>query len=149
VVDGMLEIKAQSAMSGYLNAPSPFTADGWFQTGDAVEVDGEYLRILGRTSEIINVGGEKVYPAEVESVLQLMEGVEDVTVSAESHPLTGQIVKAQVRLNGGETAAAFRRRMRMFCQGKLPKFKIPQKVVMVTEMMHGERFKKLRGQQSR
>ena len=47
VVDGMLEIKAKSAMLGYLNAPSPFTEDGWFKTGDAVEVDGEYIKILG------------------------------------------------------------------------------------------------------
>src|SRR5690606_14521139 len=60
IVDGLLEIKAQSAMLGYLNAPSPFTPDGWFRTGDAVEVDGEWLRILGRKSEMINVGGEKV-----------------------------------------------------------------------------------------
>jgi acyl-CoA synthetase (AMP-forming)/AMP-acid ligase II len=72
VRDGLLEIKAESAMLGYLNAPSPFTPDGWLRTGDLVEVDGEYIRVLGRQSEIINVGGEKVYPAEVESVLQSM-----------------------------------------------------------------------------
>ena len=59
IVDGLLEIKAKSAMLGYLNAPSPFTEDGWFITGDAVEVDGEYIRILGRKSELINVGGGK------------------------------------------------------------------------------------------
>jgi long-chain acyl-CoA synthetase len=145
VVDGMLEIKAQSAMLGYLNAPIPFTGDGWFQTGDAVEVDGEYIRILGRKSEIINVGGEKVYPVEVESVLQLMEGVGDVMVCAEKNPITGQIVQAKVKLGTGETAAEFRKRMWIFCQDKLPRFKIPQKVVIVTESMHGERFKKVRG----
>jgi acyl-CoA synthetase (AMP-forming)/AMP-acid ligase II len=144
VVDDMLEIKAQSAMLGYLNAPSPFTEDGWFQTGDAVEVDGEYIRILGRKSEIINIGGEKVYPAEVESVLHLMEGVEGVIVSAESNPITGQMVKAKVKLHTGETLSAFRKRMQLFCQDKLPRFKIPQKVIVVTEEMHGERFKKLR-----
>src|SRR5258708_9480558 len=49
-VDGMLEIKARSAMLGYLNAASPFTADGWFQTGGDVEVDGEYFRVLGGQS---------------------------------------------------------------------------------------------------
>jgi acyl-CoA synthetase (AMP-forming)/AMP-acid ligase II len=140
----MLEIKAQSAMLGYLNAPSPFTEDGWFQTGDAVEVDGEYLRILGRQSEIINVGGEKVYPAEVESVLQLMEGVEGVIVTAESNPITGQMVKARVKLHTGETLSAFRKRMQLFCQDRLPRFKIPQKVIIVTEEIHGERFKKMR-----
>ena len=60
IVDGILWIRARSAMLGYLNAPSPFTEDGWFITGDAVEVDGEYIKILGRKSELINVGGEKV-----------------------------------------------------------------------------------------
>jgi acyl-CoA synthetase (AMP-forming)/AMP-acid ligase II len=64
VREGLLEIKAKSAMLGYLNAPSPFTDDGWFKTGDLVEVDGECFRILGRKSDLINVGGEKVYPAK-------------------------------------------------------------------------------------
>jgi long-chain acyl-CoA synthetase len=102
VVDGILWIRAESAMIGYLNAPSPFTEDGWFITGDAVERDGDYIRILGRKSEVINVGGEKVYPAEVESLIQTMEGVVDVAVSSESNPITGQIVKARVKLNTGE-----------------------------------------------
>ena len=131
-------------MMGYLNAPSPFTEDGWFITGDAVEVDGEYIRILGRKSEVINVGGEKVFPAEVESVLQMMESVEDVAVSSEPNPLTGQIVKAQVKLNTGETVSEFRKRMREFCRDKLTNYKIPQKVLLVSEEMHGERFKKMR-----
>jgi acyl-coenzyme A synthetase/AMP-(fatty) acid ligase len=147
IVDGMLEIKAMSAMLGYLNAPSPFTEDGWFKTGDAVEVDGEYIRILGRKSEIINVGGEKVYPAEVESVIQLMDGVEDVAVNAEPNPIMGQIVKAKVKLSTRETVADFRKRMSAFCQDKLQKYKIPQKVVLVSEGMHGERFKKMRRDQ--
>lgn len=55
-MDGILQIKAKSAMLGYLNAPSPFTEDGWFITGDRVEVDGEYIRIMGRDSETINMG---------------------------------------------------------------------------------------------
>jgi len=144
VVDGMLQIRARSAMLGYLNAPSPFTSDGWLPTGDAVDVDGEYLRIRGRHSEIINVGGEKVYPAEVESVLQSMEGVKDVTVGSEPNPITGQIVTARVKLATGESLPEFRKRMRLFCRDKLPLFKIPQKVVLVDEAMHGERFKKMR-----
>ena len=102
VVDGMLQIKAHSAMLGYLNAPSPFTEDGWLKTGDAVEVDGEWLRILGRTSEIINVGGAKVYPAEVESVVQQMSNVVDATVHGEKHALMGQVVAATVRLEEPE-----------------------------------------------
>ena len=144
VVDGLLEIKAKSAMLGYLNAPSPFTEDGWFQTGDAVEVDGEYLRILGRQSEIINVGGEKVYPAEIEGVLQQLDGVEDVAVVGEASPITGQLVKARVKLTTDETLPLFRKRMRAYCRDKLPRFKVPQKVELVSDTMHGGRFKKMR-----
>ena len=131
-------------MLGYLNAPSPFTDDGWFITGDAVEVKGEYLRILGRKSEIINLGGGKVYPAEVESVLQLMEGVKEVVVSAESNLITGQIVKAKVMLSTTETLGEFKKRMREFCHERLPKFSIPQKVILASEEIHGARFKKIR-----
>lgn len=144
VVDGMLEIKAKSAMLGYLNAPSPFTEDGWFITGDAVLVDGDYLKILGRKSELINVGGEKVYPAEVESVIQLMEGVEDVAVKGRPHPMTGHIVSACVRLSTDESLAEFRRRLNEHCRDHLQRFMIPQRVELVDESMHGERFKKMR-----
>lgn len=147
VVDDILWIRAESAMMGYLNAPHPFTEDGWFITGDAVEKNGEYIRILGRESEIINVGGEKVYPAEVESVLQMMAGVEDVTVRGERNPITGQIVKALVKLSTGETASEFRKRMREFCRDRLPNYKVPQKVDLVSNQMHGERFKKMRREQ--
>ncbi len=142
IVDGMFEIKAESAMLGYLNAPSPFTADGWIKTGDVVERDGDYVRFLGRRSEIINVGGEKVYPAEVENTLLVMEGVEDVSVDAEPNAITGQAVRAHVKLSNGESVAEFRKRMRKFCKDKLSRFKIPQKVVLVKEDLHGDRFKK-------
>ncbi len=131
-------------MLGYLNAASPFTVDGWFRTGDAVEVDGEYFRILGRKSELINVGGEKVYPVEVESVLQAMEGVEDASVKGESNLITGQIVAARVKLRTNETVSEFRNRMFAYCREKLPRFKIPQKVLLVSGDIHGDRFKKMR-----
>ncbi|MBQ7199602.1 MAG: long-chain fatty acid--CoA ligase [Selenomonadaceae bacterium] len=144
VVDGLLEIKAKSAMLGYLNAPNPFTADGWFKTGDAVLVDGEYMKILGRKSEMINVGGQKVFPAEVESVIQQMDGVEEVAVSGEKNILTGQMVTAKVKISTDESLQDFKKRMRKFCKGKLENFKIPQKIELVEENLHGERFKKMR-----
>jgi acyl-CoA synthetase (AMP-forming)/AMP-acid ligase II len=144
IVDGMLEVKAQSAMLGYLNAPSPFTEDGWFKTGDAVETDGEYIKILGRKSEMINVGGEKVYPAEVEGVLQLMENVEDVVVTGEPSPVTGQIVRASIKLKTSEELSMLRKRMKEFCKDKLARYKVPQKVVIMEQLSHGERFKKMR-----
>ena len=144
VVDGLLELKAPSAMLGYLNAPSPFTADGWYKTGDAVELDGEWLRVLGRKSELINVGGQKVYPAEVESVLQAMDGVAEVAVKGEPNELTGNMVTAKVRLTTDESLRTFRMRLRTFCQGKLAPYKVPVQVTIVAEPLHSERFKKMR-----
>ena len=144
IVNGKLEIKAKSAMLGYLNAPSPFTEDGYFQTGDAVEVEGEYLRILGRTSEIINVGGEKVYPAEVEGILQQMDGVEDAIVKAAPSAITGQMVVAKVKLTTTEDTSLFRKRMREHCKDKLDRFKIPQKITFLESSTYNNRFKKLR-----
>ncbi|SDZ37953.1 Acyl-CoA synthetase (AMP-forming)/AMP-acid ligase II [Evansella caseinilytica] len=144
IVDGVLQIKSHSSMLGYINAPSPFTEDGWLITGDMVEQDGEYIRILGRKSEIINVGGEKVFPAEVESVLRLISGVEEVVVSATTNAITGQMVKAAVRLNTNESLGEFRIRMRNFCRDKLPAYKIPQKVVLTSKELHTNRFKKNR-----
>jgi acyl-CoA synthetase (AMP-forming)/AMP-acid ligase II len=144
VRDGLLEIRARSAMLGYLNAPSPFTEDGWFRTGDAVEVDGDYMRILGRRSELINVGGEKVFPAEVETVLESMPGVLEAAVSGEASAITGQMVVARVCLSTSESVAEFRRRMREFCRERLTAFKVPQKVILIDASMHGDRYKKIR-----
>lgn len=144
VVEGMLQIKAESAMLGYLNAPSPFTEDGWFMTGDEVEVDGEYFLIKGRRSEIINVGGQKVYPAEVESVLQEMEGVLDVVVSGEKNPILGNMVTAKVNLSTKETQKEFTKRMRGFCKDRLQNFQIPQKVTVEKSEFTNARFKKVR-----
>ena len=144
IVDGMLQIKAQSAMLGYLNAPSPFTKDGWFLTGDAVEVDGDYVRILGRKSEMINVGGEKVYPAEVESVLLQMPGVLDAAVVGEPNPITGSIVVARVNLAEPEDLPSFRKRMRIHCREHLAPFKMPARVEIVDTEQYSTRFKKMR-----
>jgi long-chain acyl-CoA synthetase len=144
VVDGLLEIRAKSAMLGYLNAPSPFTDDGWFRTGDAVEVKGDFLKILGRTSDIINVGGEKVYPSEVESVLQLMPEVAGVVVVGEKNALLGNIVKAKVRLSEPMDVTEFRRKMKEFCRDRLQAFKVPQKVELMDKEEWNERFKKVR-----
>jgi len=144
VVNRMLEIKSPSAMLGYLNAPSPFTADGWFMTGDVVEERDGYLRIFGRQSDLINVGGEKVFPAEIEDVLLRLEGVVDAIVYGEPHAIVGNIVVAKVNLAAEETVPAFRKRMVQFCRQHLEPFKVPQKVVLSQEPFHGERFKRMR-----
>jgi acyl-CoA synthetase (AMP-forming)/AMP-acid ligase II len=141
VVDGLLEVKARSAMLGYLNAPSPFTEDGWLRTGDAVETDGDYFRILGRRSELINVGGEKVFPQEVEAVILELPEVAEATVWGAPNPITGQIVCARVRPRGANLDV---KTIRAHCAARLERYKVPLKIELVDTPLHGSRFKKLR-----
>jgi long-chain acyl-CoA synthetase len=144
VVDGILQIKAPSAMLGYLNAPSPFTDDGWFNTQDEVEVDGQWFRIKGRQTDIINVGGEKVYPAEVEAVIMEVDNIADVTVASEPHPFTGRIVVAEVTTRADEDLKEVAKRVRVHCFRRLASFKVPVKVTQATDRRITERFKKER-----
>jgi acyl-CoA synthetase (AMP-forming)/AMP-acid ligase II len=141
VVDGMLEIKADTAMLGYINAPSPFTEDGWFKTGDRVEVDGEYYRILGRESEVINVGGNKVYPTEIENVILTIDNVADVLVYGEKNLIMGQVVCADVQLVKEEKDASAR--IKRECKPLLSPYKIPMRVNCSPDVLTNK-FKKQR-----
>jgi long-chain acyl-CoA synthetase len=144
VVDGVLWVRSPSAMLGYLNASDLFDADGWLNTQDAVEVDGEFIRILGRVTDLINVGGQKVYPIEVETVLLQMENVRDVAAYGEPNPLTGQFVAARFSLHTPEPLPEFKRRMRVFCRDRLVNYQIPVRVEIVEGDLTGARYKKMR-----
>jgi acyl-CoA synthetase (AMP-forming)/AMP-acid ligase II len=141
-VDGLLEIKSDSAMLGYINAPSPYTEDGWFKTGDAVEVNGEYFRILGRRSELINVGGEKVFPQEVENVILELDQVKDVVVFGEKNPLTGSIVCAKISVDESLPKQEIVKLIKTHCRSKLAPFKVPVKISVETGGFGNTRFKK-------
>jgi long-chain acyl-CoA synthetase len=144
LVDGLLEVKSETSMRGYLNHPSPFTPDGYFKTGDAVEQQGEYLRILGRHSDLINVGGKKVYPAEIETVLRELDGVLEVAVRHEPYPITGNLICAKFRLTCDEPLLRFKQRLYEFCRGRLQPFQIPRKISLSDTPLHNERFKTIR-----
>ncbi len=146
VVDGLLEIRAEASMLGYLNAPSPFTEDGFFRTGDRVEEHDGLIRVLGRDSEMINVGGEKVMPTEVESVLLTCDAVADVVVYGEAHPLLGQVVVADVVAIDGATSdeASLRRAIRMHAANRLPPHQVPMKVRLVEGPLVNDRQKRMR-----
>jgi long-chain acyl-CoA synthetase len=133
VVDGVLQVRSHWTIIGYLNARSPITPDGWFVTGDLVEQDGDYLRFLGRQSELINVGGRKVYPAEVENVIQAIDGVDDVVVRGEPNRLMGQVVTAEIRASDPVDPAALAKLVKRHCRQRLDVFKAPVKVQVITE----------------
>jgi acyl-CoA synthetase (AMP-forming)/AMP-acid ligase II len=131
-------------MLGYLNAPSPFDEEGWFNTQDIVEVEGEYVRIIGRKSELINVGGEKVHPTEIENVLLQLDNVRDATVFAKANAVTGQVVGARITPIKPEDPEALKRRVRAFCHARLERFKVPAAIEIMDADHHGDRFKKVR-----
>ena len=145
----LLEIKADAAMLGYLNAPSPFTDDGWFMTGDAVETKDGFYRILGRASELINVGGQKVYPAEVETVLLECAAVKDAVVYGERNPITGKIVCADVIPVTPGDAAELRRIIKRHCQENMESFKVPVRINIKEGVVYGDRLKRKRPVESK
>ncbi len=145
VVDGLLQIRATTAMLGYLNAPSPFTPDGWYRTGDRVEVEGDRLRFLGRDSDMINVGGQKVFPAEVENAVMQIPGVAEVAVFGAPHALLGAAVCARIRMADPlAPPAAIRTAIRRGLAGVIEPYKIPQKIEVVSETLATARFKQKR-----
>jgi len=143
IVDGTLRIRARSSMVGYLNYPSPFDAEGWFDTGDLVESSGEYVKFIGRRTALINVGGQKVHPTEVEDLLLDMPEIGEVIVYGEANPIMGQVVAAKVRPTVKLPAAELRARMRAHCAGRLAPFKVPTRIVQVDAPLHNARFKKI------
>jgi acyl-CoA synthetase (AMP-forming)/AMP-acid ligase II len=148
IVDNVLWIRSPSAMLGYLNAASPFDAEGWFNTQDFVETDGEYLRIIGRKSEFINVGGEKVHPTEVENILLQIDNIREVTVRGRPNPVTGEIVAATITTLVPEDPDTLKRRIRHFCQSRLQRYQIPAVIEIVAGSHHSSRFKKSRGRET-
>jgi acyl-CoA synthetase (AMP-forming)/AMP-acid ligase II len=144
VIDDELWLRSRTQIAGYLNASNErFTADGWFRTGDKVEQGpGGTLRILGRLGEMINVGGEKLMPAEVESVVLSVPGVADCRVRGEPHPLTGQTVAVDVVANVPDQEA-LRSAIRAACRERLARHKIPTRVTFVPSVS-GARMKKTR-----
>jgi len=146
IVDNVLWLKSKTQVMGYLNSSMDcFTDDGWFKTGDLVEIgDNGYLRIIGRNSEIINVGGEKVLPAEIESIILSMVEIEDVMVYGEDNMIMGQIVVADIVVKKGIEAKTVKSLVRKYCKDKIDRYKLPTKVNIVDKTNFGDRFKKIR-----
>jgi long-chain acyl-CoA synthetase len=129
VVEGILWIRSEGTMLGYLNAPSAVDEDGWYCTGDLVEVDGEWLRFRGRAADTINVGGEKVAPTEIEQAILELDFVSDAVASGERHSLLGEVVVARVSFRAqviDEQEAA--KIIRAHCRQRLGSHSVPVRI---------------------
>ncbi|MBX7098145.1 MAG: long-chain fatty acid--CoA ligase [Myxococcaceae bacterium] len=156
IVDGELWLRSQRQILGYLNEESTrFTADGWFRTGDMVETTGDgFFRIRGRQTDIINVGGEKVFPGEVESCVGELPFVADCRAYGQANALTGQAVWVDVVLKpgsepAGADAKARVKEIRAFTRERLDAFKVPVRINVVDAIAYSARFKKLPHQEQR
>ncbi|PAF43785.1 fatty acid--CoA ligase family protein [Helicobacter sp. 11S03491-1] len=152
IINNELWLKSKTQTLGYLNADNCVFQDGWFCTGDKVETmienGEEYLKIIGRTQEIINVGGEKVFPQEIENIITQIEGIQDCLVYGEPHILTGQSISVALvvdthKLNPNDKLG-LKKLIRDYCKNYLPNYKIPTKVVIQEHLNMSERFKRLR-----
>ncbi len=151
IINNELYLKSKTQSLGYLNADnSVFDEEGYFATGDLVELykeDGEeYIKIIGRSKELINVGGEKVIPQEVEGVILELGYIQDCLVYAKANAITGQsvCVKVVLKANVEFTNLELKKQLRMYCKDKLANYKIPTQVEIVDGLELSQRFKKVR-----
>ena len=136
---GEVVIQGPNVTAGYDNNPDANLkafADGWFRTGDQGRFDEDgYLFLTGRLKEIINRGGEKISPIEVDTILMDHPAVEQVVTFAIPHPMLGEDVGAVVVLRAGQEATE--RELRDFVAKQAADFKVPRKVVFVSEIPKG------------
>jgi acyl-CoA synthetase (AMP-forming)/AMP-acid ligase II len=136
---GEIVIRGPNVTPGYEANPTAnaeaFT-NGWFRTGDQGVMDGQgYLSITGRLKEIINRGGEKISPREVDEVLMDHEAVGQVVTFAMPHPKLGEEVAAAVVLREGKSASG--NELRDFVREHLAEFKVPRKILFLDEIPKG------------
>jgi acyl-CoA synthetase (AMP-forming)/AMP-acid ligase II len=136
---GEIVIRGRDVTAGYENNPEAnakaFT-NGWFRTGDQGTLDeAGYLRLTGRLKELINRGGEKISPLEVDGVLMDHPAVEQCLTFAMPHKMLGEEVAAAIVLREGKTTEE--RELRDFAAARLADFKVPRKIVFLKEIPKG------------
>ena len=146
--DGSLRIRSPGAAAGYVGSrPALADADGFVDTGDIVEQRGERWHFAGRKGGIINIGGLKVHPEEVEAVINRHPQVRMSLVRRKRNPITGSIVVADVVLTPAgedEPAAEVRDDILEFCRQALPAHKVPASLSFVSSLGVGATGKLVR-----
>jgi acyl-CoA synthetase (AMP-forming)/AMP-acid ligase II len=132
-------IQGPSVVAGYENNPEANAksyTNGWFRTGDQGVMDqAGYLRLTGRLKELINRGGEKISPLEVDTVIMDHPAVAQVVTFGVPHDKLGEDVAAAVVLHEGEICDE--RELRAFVGSRIADFKVPRKIVFLSEIPKG------------
>ena len=136
---GEIVIQGENVIAGYEDAPEANATsfrNGWFHTGDTGYIDDEgFVFLTGRLKEMINRGGEKISPLEVDVVLMEHPAVQVALTFGMPHDTLGEEVAAAVVLKEGHTASE--REIRAFAEKHLVHFKVPHHIVFVSELPRG------------
>jgi acyl-CoA synthetase (AMP-forming)/AMP-acid ligase II len=137
IVDGEVCIRGANVIEGYENNPEANASsflNGWFRTGDQGTLDSDgYLRLLGRIKELLNRGGEKISPREVDEVLENHPAVAEAVCFGVPHPTWGEEVAAAVVLSAPITE----KELLAFCRERLADFKVPKRLYIVESIPKG------------
>jgi len=144
---GELCVKGTCVTNGYLNkleaTAEVFDAEGWFRAGDIAYMDEDgYAYIVDRKKDMINVGGEKVFPSEVEDMMLVHPKIKDLVIVGIPDDLKGEAPKAFIQLDEGESATLGE--IREFCKPRMAPYKVPVAVEFVDEVPRSAAGKALR-----
>jgi acyl-CoA synthetase (AMP-forming)/AMP-acid ligase II len=143
--DGELHVRSANAMLAATRAPGDEAGeDGWVATGDLVEQKGDRCYFVGRRSELINVGGNKVHPLRVEQLVQEVEGVADARVFGKASSLVGQIVACEIVVEPGYSAEAVKQEVMNTARQRLAPHERPRFVEVTGRIELSEAGKKIR-----
>jgi acyl-coenzyme A synthetase/AMP-(fatty) acid ligase len=124
--NGQLEVQSPRRMVGYASQHDDLTTgDGWLATGDLVCVEGDRVLFMGRNDLIINVGGSKVSPQEIETFLLGLPNIAETKVKAVKSPITGQVIVAEIVVTPGADPETVRKTTIQGCRENLARHKIP------------------------
>ncbi|MBI5604058.1 MAG: AMP-binding protein [Deltaproteobacteria bacterium] len=144
---GELCVRGTCVTQGYLNKPEAtrevFDDQGWFHSGDIACMDADgYAYIVDRKKDMINVGGEKVFPSEVEDMMLAFSKIKDLVIVGIPDEIKGEAPKAFIQLQEGETASI--EEIRSFCRTRMAPYKVPVAVEFVDEIPRSAAGKALR-----
>jgi acyl-CoA synthetase (AMP-forming)/AMP-acid ligase II len=152
-VEGMVALRGRQIVHSYLDlsADGPERirpardADGWLRTGDLGSRDAAgFVRLAGRSDDVINRGGEKIHPKEIEDVLLADPRVRSAAVVGAPHARLGQVAVAFITARDGSDTADLRKALNVLCERRLTRYKRPTQIEITSDLPRGPTGKILR-----
>jgi acyl-CoA synthetase (AMP-forming)/AMP-acid ligase II len=134
VIDGELYVRSTNSMIGYVESDIEDLRGSWHATGDLVRIEGDRVIFMGRKSELINVGGVKVHPLEVEEAILELPQVQTVRVHGRPNPITGRAVVADIVPAGDQDEERLKELVRKHCATRLDRYSWPRLIRIVPEL---------------